>query len=61
MNLPHIVSIEYLRPEDVAADAREKFHDGYPITACPFDEGTAQAIKWREHYIACEQLYAEVE
>lgn len=51
---PHIVSLDYLQKEDIAAHARATYDMGRTIDQCPFDEGSEQASKWREHYIACQ-------
>jgi len=51
---PHIISLEYLRPEDIAANARVMYDAGHSIEDCPFEEDSEQAAKWREHFIACQ-------
>jgi len=58
--IPHVISIEYLRPEDVKASARVMYDMGHPIDDCPFEKGSDLAVKWREHFIAC-QLHEEGE
>jgi hypothetical protein len=50
-----IISLDALRPEEIAHAARRAYEHGQTVEECPYPAESAAAKKWRVAFIALER------